>query len=195
MKKLLRGFCVGLFLLFAWPFFLYKKYGNVNYKLEGATVIVSNHYANLDAFFIYLIFHKRKICFVTNTDTKKKLSTRFITWLFDCLYLDYEGVNLEFIKSCISVLKNGGVICIYPEGVVNPRKYGFFDFKGSFIFMARKASAKILPLYIYPTGSAFKKSKVYIGEEILPEEYNKYKDIDVAAMMVQSRVMEYSNKV
>ena len=52
MKKILRILFIGLFLFFAWPFFLYRRYGNLAYRPSGNTIIVSNHYSTFDAFFI-----------------------------------------------------------------------------------------------------------------------------------------------
>ena len=183
---------VGLFLLFCWPFFLYRKYGNKDYKLENRTIIICNHYSTFDAFFIYLVYGKKKIYFVTITETKKRYLSRFVTWLFDCLFIEFEGVNLGFFKQAISILNNDGIICIFPEGVINPRKYGFFDFKCSYIYFARKTNAKILPLFLYPELKAFKRSKLYIGDVINVEDYAQY-DMEGASTFIQSKIMEYSN--
>lgn len=182
-------------MIFLWPFFLYKKYGNKNYKLQDKTVIISNHYSTFDAFFIYLIYRKKKIYFATIEEVKKKFLSRFITSLFDCLYIDYDSTNLIFFKKCISILNNNGIICIFPEGEINPTKYGFFDFKASYIYLAKKTKANILPLYIYPELTAFKKSIVYIGDVIEYKDYSEYKDLESANMYVQSLIMDYSNYV
>lgn len=195
MKKLLRYILVGLFLVFAWPFFLYRKYGNKEYQLEGRTVIIANHYSDFDPFFIWMMYHKKKIWFVTISDTKKRCVTRFVTWLFDCLYIDYETKNMKFFRDGLKVLKEDGIICIFPEGVINPRKYGFLDFHGSFFFFAKKTRAKILPLYVYPELKPFKRSSVYVGDPILPEEYETYKDDDIAVIRIQSKIMDYSCRV
>ena len=193
MKTLLRHFCVGLFLLFTWPFLLYKKLGNVKYELQGRTIIVANHYSNFDPFFIYLMYgRKKKIRFVTIVETKKKLVSRFVTWLFDCLYIDYNTVNWGFFKQCLEILNNDGVIGIFPEGAINPRKYGFFDFKNSFVYLAKKTHANVLPLYIYPELALFKKSKVYVGDVITYEKLNELDDLTVASMYVLSKIMDYS---
>ena len=192
MKKVLRSFLVGLFLVFTWPYFLYRKYGNAKYKPENRTIIVANHYSDFDPFFIYLIFRKQRLRFVTITAVKKKLTSRFVTWLFDCLYIDYQSKNLQFFKDCLRFLKNDGVLVIFPEGAVNPRKAGFFDFKASFVLFARKTNANILPLYIYPELRAFKRTSVYSGDPIRPEEYLGYEDDYCAATHVQSKVMDYS---
>ena len=194
MKKTLRFIIVSLFLLFCWPIFLYKIYGNTNYKLQGRTIIICNHYSNFDAFFIYLIYGKsKKIHFVTITETKTKLWSRFITWLFDCLYIDYNSTNVSFFKQCIDILNNDGVICIFPEGFVNSRRYGFFDFKASYVLLARKTDSLILPLYIYPELSPFKKSLIYIGDPLKTEDYSKYVNRDDASTHIQCKVMNYAS--
>lgn len=192
MKRFLRFILVALFLLFAWPFFLYRCYGNKKLRIRGKTVIISNHYSTFDGFFIYLKFGYAKIQFVTVADVKKKLLPRFVAWLFDCLYLDYGTPNLGFFKQCIKVLNDGGVICIFPEGVVNVAKYGFFDFKKSFVYLSRKTEADILPLYIYPEMRAFKVTKVFIGELYRTEDFENFDGLYDAATFFQCKIIEYS---
>ena len=193
MKKTLRLVLSCLFLLFCWPFFLYKKYGNTDYKLQGRTIIISNHYSNFDPFFIYLMYGRDKtIRFVTIAETKKKLWSRFVTWLFDCLYIDSNTANVAFFKECIRVLNDDGIICIFPEGFVNPRRYGFLDFQASYVFLARKTQAVILPLYIYPQLSFLKKSLIYIGTPLETKDYSHIADRDAASMHIQSKVMDYA---
>lgn len=192
MKKILRNFLITLFLLILWPYFLYRKYGNNQLRISGNTIIISNHCSTFDAFFIYLIFGYRKIRFVTIKEVKNKALSRFIAWLFDCLYIDYKSTNLDFFKECIQILKDGGVICIFPEGVVNPLKNIFFDFKASFVYLARKTDALILPLYIYPALKPFKRSKIYIGELYNTYDYAEYKSLYDAATFFQCKIIEYS---
>lgn len=192
MRVVMRHITICIFLFFAWPYFLYKKYGNTAYKLEKRTIIAANHYSTFDPFFIYLIYRKQKIHFVTIIETKKKLFTRYITWIFDCLFIDYKEMNIGFFKKTINILKNDGIVCIFPEGVVNNRKFGFFDFEKSFIYFALKAKAQILPLYIYPEISFFKKSIIYIGNIIPYKKIEEINDLENAAIYVQSKIMEYS---
>jgi 1-acyl-sn-glycerol-3-phosphate acyltransferase len=179
--------------MLSWPFFLYKRYGNIAYKLSGRTIIISDHYSNFDPFFIYWIYGRnKKIHFVTIVETKKKLWSKFITWLFDCLYIDGATVNMAFFKKAIQILNDDGIICIFPEGYVNHRKYGFLDFKASYVYLARKTQATILPLYIYPQISFFKKSLLYIGDPLETKDYAHLDDRDEASMHIQSRVMNYA---
>ncbi len=192
MKKIFRWFIIYLLYVFLWPFFLYKKYGNKDYELTGRTVIVSNHYATLDAFFIFFTFKKKNIRFVTIIDVKKNIISRFLTWLFDCLYIDYDATNIDFFKECIKILNNDGIICIYPEGIINPSKFGVFTFQSSFMYLAEKTKAKILMLYVYPNYKFLKKSVLFIGDELTYDEYSKFDSRQDAVNYVQCKIGEYS---
>ncbi len=196
MKKATRHIFIVIVYIFFWPFLLYKKEGNTSYNIEDGTIIVSNHYSNLDAFFIYLVYgRKKKIWFVADKDLKQRFFPRIIASLFDCLYVEQEKPNLGFFKQATKILSDGGVVCIFPEGFVNPRKYGFFDFKASYILLAEKSDAKILPVYLYPDLTAFKRSRIYIGTPVSMQEYGKYTDRDEASAYIQSMIMEYASEI
>ncbi len=192
MKKIFRYLCVGLFLLVAWPFFLYRKYGNSDWKPQGAVIVVANHYSAFDPFFLWMIFRREEPVFVTTADVKKRCNSAFVTWLFDCLYLDYATKNYKFFKDCLRLLRAGRMLVIFPEGAVNPRKAGFFDFKRSFLFLARKTGCDILPVYLYPELRACRRSSVYIGDPVTEEEYSAIPDDLDAVTLVQSRILDYS---
>jgi hypothetical protein len=85
-------------------------------------------------------------------------------------------LNSVYFKEGLSLLKNNEILCIFPEGVINPRKYGFMLFKKSYLFFAMKTKSDILPIYIYPEIKPFKKSLIVIGELVTADEYLKKGD-------------------
>jgi len=180
--------------MLVWPFFLYRRVGNRNYKIRGNTIIIANHYSNFDPFFIQLLFINRTIHFVTISDAKRKLHSRFLSWLFDAVYLDDHWINYQFIKDSIKSLKEDHIMCIFPEGVINPRKYGFFDFKKTYLLLAEKAGSAILPLYIFPELRFFRKSSIYIGDPILLKDH-EFRTLDEANALIQSRIIDYSFEI
>lgn len=166
MKRILGIFFLFLIFVPLLPFFIYRTYGNKKYQLSRNTILICNHYSNFDPIFIQLKFFTKKIRFVALKIPKRKLFLRLITWLFDCIYVDPDKVNLNFYKTAIKSLNRGDILCIFPEGVVNPRKVGFFDFKEAYLRLGKKTKSKIVPLYLYPDLRPFRKTKLYIGQEI-----------------------------
>jgi len=189
MKRIVRMLLMTLFLVPLFPFFLFRSHGNIKYRLSGRTIIICNHYSNFDPFFIQMKFFRTRIRFVALKIPKHKIHLRVITWLFDCIYVDPDKVDLAFYKSAIKSLNQNQVMCIFPEGVVNPRKYGFFDFKQSYLRLAKKTNSTVLPMYLYPVLKPFKRSKLYIGQVI--DIANDDRDYEVINYEVLSRLMDY----
>ena len=181
---------MGLFLIPTFPFFLYKTCGNKKLTLKPNTIIISNHYSNFDPFFIQMRFIFKDIRFVTLRDVKKKLHLRFIAWLFNAIYVDPSRTDITFFKEAVRALEKGSILCIFPEGVVNPRKYGFFDFKLGYIKLAYKANSTIIPIYLHPTLKAFKGSKIHVLNPI--DIKNNTLEPSNLNAKIQSDVMEVS---
>lgn len=159
------------------------------------TVIIANHYSNLDPFLVKKLFFRNKIVFVATKEVKKHLWSRIIVWAFETVFVDPDGINLSYIKQSIEVLKSGGTLCIFPEGYVNSRKYGFLDFKSSYLFVAKKAKASILPLFVYPSTKLFKKNYIKICEKISYDIYAKYTEPEDANMFFLAQIMEASSTI
>lgn len=141
--------------------------------------------------------NKSHLYFVTNKGVKDKFITRVFCSMFNCIYVDSEldniATNIKAIKKCLEVLKNGNILVIFPEGVILPQKEVFFEFSRSFVFLARKAKSKIYPLYIYPELRLFKRSIIYINEEV---SYTSLTGDDlVDSIRIESIIMEASSKV
>lgn len=197
MKAILRIIFIPIFYFIFWPFIFFKKYGEKDVDFLDNSLVIANHYSNLDPFLLYLLIKKKKrIYFVTNADVKKHFFTRFFCYFFNCLYVEMDNPikNIPTIKKSINVLKNGGVIVIFPEGVIRPSRNGFFEFNSGFIYLARKANSKIYPLFIYPEVSIFKRSKIYINNYVDINDLKDKDDIE-AAMFLQSIVMDSSFKL
>lgn len=192
MKTILRLLLTLIFLTFTFPFFIVVVLGQNKYKLKENTIIIANHYSNFDPFLIQLIFPFKKIRFVALKDTKRKIHLKFITWLFNAIYVDQESYDFSFIKSALKLLQKGEILCIFPEGVVNPSKFGFFDFKKSYLFLAKRANSTILPIYIYPRLNFFRKNILYVDSEIT---LNNADDVNKVNFNIMLNYIDYQNDV
>lgn len=194
MRKVLRCLIVGTFLFLFWPLFFYQTHGKKTANFSKNSLIVANHYSNLDPFLIYLFCKKKKdLYFITNVGVKKNPFTRIFCYAFNCLYVDGDDPfkNLGVLKESISLLKKGKIIVIFPEGVIRPCKNGFLEFNRGFAFLAKKAKSTIYPIYLYPVVFPFKRSQIYIGDPILFETIKEKSDLEIS-MMVQAIVMDLS---
>ena len=103
------------------PFFrlFFKlKYNTVvfNYKLNKEPyLILSNHLTVLDPFLVGLAFG-RPIYYMASEDLSSSKYGKLITCLVNPIYKAKSKSDLGAVKECIRVVKEGGTICIFPEG-------------------------------------------------------------------------------
>ena len=192
MRRILRLLTYLIYFVLFWPFILYKTYGERKVFFDKGTIIIANHYSNLDPFLIRTLFIKKRVTFIAIESVKKNIFIRMFAWVLDCVYVNPEKINKSAIERCISILNKGEILCIFPEGIINTRKYGFFEFKKSYLLLAKKTKCDVLPIYVYPENRIFKKSKLYVGKKITDSVYEQYKDIDERNMFFQSLIMTYS---
>lgn len=179
MKKIIRVFQIILFGLILWPFLkLNKKTKTPNKEELKNTIIICNHYSNLDPFIIKKVFLNCKIVFIAHSSVKNKLWSKLLAWSFDTLYVSDDILSISVIKKCSEILNNGGTIAIFPEGHVNPTKFGFLSFKKGSALIAKNSKAKILPMFIVPSPRIFKRNEVFFDKMYEFPEYNKTGKID-----------------
>lgn len=193
MKFLSRVFWLVVLLPFLWPFLLNKKIKKYEEPLKlNKTIIIVNHYSNLDPMIIKKVFYNQKLVFVVDRDTRKKVWSRFLTWAFDCVYVKEDEVSIQAFKKLTSVLESNGTIVIFPEGVVNSMKMGFLEFQKGYTLLLRKSKPNVLPVYLYPSGTIFKKNRIVIDKLYSYDDYKSYTDLDELNMFFQSKMMDLS---
>ena len=103
------------------PFFklFFKlKYNTVTYKYKlnkGPHIILSNHLAVLDPFVLASSF-TRPVYFMASEDLSSTKYSKYINWLVAPIYKAKSKSDLGAVKDCLRVVKEGGTICIFPEG-------------------------------------------------------------------------------
>jgi 1-acyl-sn-glycerol-3-phosphate acyltransferase len=95
-------------------------------------------------------------------------------WLLkelDGIKISREGKNFSFVEKSVDILKNGGVIEIYPEArIPEPNEVTPLEFKPSAAYIAILSGAPIIP--VYTDGNYFGKGRanVMIGKPINPSD-------------------------
>lgn len=104
------------------PFFalvLRLKFGYKakKYKLEKKPyLILSNHQTSLDPFNIAVSF-RRNIYYMASIDLfVNKFTGGIISYLVAPIPKEKSNADITAIKNCVRVIKEGGTICLFPEG-------------------------------------------------------------------------------
>ena len=164
--RLIRGIAKVIFT----PLFRVKIIGIENVPKSGGVIMCANHTSLTDPIFLAINI-KRQIHFMG----KAELFSNFFTkWFFNSLgsFAVKRGQgDTAAIRSGEDVIKNGGIMGIFPEGTRYlegaPRKA-----KSGVAMIAASTKADILPVSIFREGKIrlFSKTTIRFGEVIPFEE-------------------------
>lgn len=178
--------------IFCKIFFRTYIYGQENIPDDGAFVLVSNHQSVLDPM-LCVIFMKKPVYFLARHTL---FDNRLSSWLFSSINAipinRGEGeTNLSAIRTAISRLKQGKIICIFPEatrtvdGKIAP-------FKPGFCLLCRLAKIPVVPLMIDGAFECWPKNKkmffpgqitIYCGKALAYDRINNMKDNNLAKLL------------
>ncbi len=170
-----------MFKLLCWlvmPFYklLYrpKIYGKENIPKSGGYVFVCNHFAKVDAL-VFVALHKGKINFMAK---KEWFDSKFKNKLFrflGAIPVDREKADFTSIKACLSVLKSGKPIVVFPEGTRNKINDELQEIHGGANLLAYKADVPIVPVGMNSRFKKFGKNYLVIGKPYnLEKTENRY---------------------
>ena len=158
---------------------------------EGAYVLCCNHINYLDAAAIVL-FNKRKVNFVAKEDLFQHGILMWVGHLFDVITIKRDMQDIDAMKRCLKVLKNGELLGIFPEGTRKGMEKNMKAKNGA-AFMAMKAKVKVIPIGIHGTFKPFSKVYMNYGEPIDLSGYTK-ETIDKATENIMDTIVMLTKK-
>ncbi len=122
-----------------------KVSGRQNIPSGGPFVIAINHFNRIDPPFIIFAI-RRPINFLMASDQTVENNLMWGPWLYGFIPINRQSVAPSTVKRSLKVLKDGGVLGIFPEGeatdnVLRPPKRGA-------VYLASLSGAPILPVSI-----------------------------------------------
>ena len=186
---------------------VYRFRANPKYKYEdrktqgrliwGKSIIVSNHTTVWDfGFWLYALPLRAHRCIMADVLLHKNFFLTLFLKMNQGIFVSREVQDLGFIRKSEKVLNRGGVVQIFPEArIANDDEERPLPFTPSFVYLALKCNAPIIPLY--SSGNYFKKerTKAAIGKPIYASElYDKGKsrkeNLVAIAETVRQKIIE-----
>lgn len=159
-----------------------------NLKIKCRYLIVANHETYLDPVKLICVFWRRRIRILAAKEVfgKSKIKNFFVTHI-GCVKIDRQINDVAAFKKCVNILKDDGVVVIFPEGHLT--KNGTIDsFKSGAVLMSALTSTPILPVYIKRREKKMRRTHIYIGSPITIETKNN-------KIPTINQLDEYSNQL
>ena len=177
---------IGILRVLLTPYFKlkYKFKHSKRIKLGKGSVVLCNHTTTMDPFFVSFLF-KENLYFMASKDIfNHKFTGRLIRWLVNPIPKEKgKKSDITAIKNCMRIIKEGGNICIFPEGNRTfSGKLGNVDYS-----IVKLVKALKVPLVICNINGGFgtdprwgnkiRKGHLYAGVKSF-YQYNEIKDMD-----------------
>ena len=158
---------------------------------EGAYILCCNHINYLDAAALVL-FNKRKLNFVAKEDLFTHGILMWLGHLFDVIPIKRDMQDIEAMKRCLKVLKNGELLGIFPEGTRKGMEKNLKAKNGA-AYMAIKSKAKVIPVGIHGSFKPFTKVYVNYGQPLDLSGYTK-ENLDEATKLIMDNIIMLTKK-
>lgn len=175
-------------------FFRIKVKGRENIPDQGGAIIMSNHISAYDPPLLAAIF-PRPVRFMAKKELFENPILRFVLFLADAFPVDRSTNDITAVKKSLSVIKNGEVLGLFPEGTRRPEgKLG--NPKSGSVMLAIKSGAPILPVGIKNVKKDGRIT-VNIGEPFTLEQFAKKRlskeERKEAAQYIKARIQKEIN--
>ena len=158
---------------FKWLFFKNKTYyesEKAPKRVKGGALIISNHFNPLDYVLNVFLFFPRKLYVVASEHAFKNAFLRFGMKFWGGIQANRVTKSMRFVSQSIKEIKKGHLVQIFPEGH-NTDDGTIKPFYPSYILIALKANAPIVPVITDGNYGIFKRVHIIIGEAINLSDY------------------------
>ena len=138
-----------------------EKYNN---HLKGGVIVVSNHTGFSDPFLIGTAFWYRRTFFLAAKEVTKNGLIEFLLKGMGCIKIDREISDINAIRKCVDLLKEGKLLGMFPQGGISAN--GEVDkIKSGAILIAMQAGVPIVPAYTVKREHWWNRQRIVIGDE------------------------------
>ena len=132
---------------------------------KGGKLIISNHFNMFDYVLTSFIVFPRKLNVVTSEAPFRNKFFVFGMKFFGAIKCDRETRSMRFVDISADRIKHDQLVIIYPEGRNTPDGK-MHAFKPSYLVIAYRSGAPIIPMITDGRYGIFKRTSVMIGKEI-----------------------------
>ena len=146
--------------------FLPVRYEHVErLRVDPPFIVIGNHLSNLDPIVIALAIPKHQVHFLAKKELAKVGIVRWFLGKLHAIYVDRHNSDMEAMRSCMKVTRNGGILGIFPEGTRHHQGL-MEEIESGVALMALRSGVPLIPVYIQGKLRLFRRLDVLIGEPI-----------------------------
>lgn len=163
------------------PLFRIKISGLENLENNKKIIICANHKSLLDPIFLAISL-PMKINFMAKKELFENPVFAFILKSLYAFPVDRNGLDLKALRYAVSLVDDGKVLGIFPEGT-RVKEVKRENVKDGVAFVALKAKADILPIEIISSYKLFRRTEIIIKKAVSVDKFLSLKNKEAMKKM------------
>ncbi len=163
------------------PFFYpFRVHNRERLSADAPFMIVPNHLTLFDPIVIAVATRKYEIRFLGKSSLRNNRVLRCIVDHLHMIPVVRNATDMMAMRSCLKTLKQGHVLCIFPEGTRKKevKEISLEEMHTGAALIALHSKVKVLPVYISGKLRPLRMTDIYVGEfidtaELAQEGVNK----------------------
>ena len=162
-----------------WPVALYLRpkriylFPEKGKRFRGNGVVLYNHTSFMDVLYLQLGIWNRRHRIVSEREQLGHGKNRIFLKLLLSIPIDRDSVSPASVRAIVRPLREGHLVDIFPEGILNREPYTLLPFKNGPAFLAHMGGAPLIPVFIDRGSHFWNRLRFYFGEPFLPEDWEK----------------------
>ena len=150
------------------PKVLYEDKNMREPRIDGPAILVCNHTSHLDGPILNSTLKGPTVRTLAAKDRFEQKGFGFFLRHTGCIPIDRQNADTSWIHESMKVLKDNGIIAIYPEGRHGSHRCQL-PFHSGVSMLAVMARVPVVPIYIDGPHKAFHRTGIMIGKSFVPD--------------------------
>ncbi len=168
-----------------------KKYDQ---KVKGGAIVASNHTGFSDPFRVATCFITRRVFFLAAKEVMINRVVGFLLKGAGCISIDRDQSDINAIRKCVDVLKDGKYLAIFPQGSIQDNDE-ISKIKSGAVLIALQAGVPIIPMYTAKRKHWWNRTLLVIGDpldckEICPKKFPSVADLEELSSKLLEKMEE-----
>ena len=146
-----------------------KSHHRERLQAEPPFILIGNHNSMFDPVIMGVGVKKHQVRFIGKKELWKH---RIVAWAFNNMNMipvDRHNSDMEAMRACMRVTKEGGILGIFPEGTRHHQGL-MTEMESGIGLIALRSGVPLVPVYIAGKVGLFRRLHVYVGEAIPTED-------------------------
>ena len=156
-------------------------------SIKDGAILAANHTGFSDPMILETAFWTHRVHYVVGEIAMEGRIRSVFMRAAGCIKIDRNSTDLNAIKKCVQVLKEGFYLVMFPQGAISEESAGF---KSGVLLIAVQADVPIIPMYINKRKKWWQRHQLVIGDPFYWKDYCEKKRPGMKDMERLTEILE-----